>query len=442
MIPRRYEPTDEHALMGAIFLSAAGEGTLEILEKMLGIPHVYANTHGLQPGGMQQALTLYGGTAMAMGSEALKTLMKAHPYMAAVTTGLALDTMLNNGELTKGMTRLMQTATEEVWKAAKTAMDIASWVTKDQGFDGFDQGRMQKFITWVADEDKSKILATYGVERGVQILSTPEIDAEDIKRLIHMNITKGYIEFAEIAKIPGGIRPSEKGEEEGVRWFDEKGDKYIRIMNGKGDDAKHGCQREDYVKIVRRGQLRDKDGKAVKDGEDGMRYELIKSMEGLSDFVMQKEKWVDPKFKHSFSDEMDYPIDMLLDQGNLHEKSYSTAKIGYWFRDAKEASVSHDVAKALKRIIKEIGIDKPDSAYINSPLWQAVVKKAKIAYDMLMEDEDLDELRRQEKDRVFALSVISSQVGAVGAFDGLYFGAGYSGTTSDHKMGIAADSEK
>jgi hypothetical protein len=174
MIPRSYEPTDEHALMGATFLSAAGEGTLEILEKMLGIPSVYANTHGLQPGGMQQALTLYGGTAMVMGSEALKTLMKAHPYMAAVTTGLALDTMLNNGELTKVMTRLMQTATEEVWKAAKTAMDVASWVTKDQGFAGFDGDRMKKFITWVADEDKSKILATYGVERGVQILSTPK----------------------------------------------------------------------------------------------------------------------------------------------------------------------------------------------------------------------------------------------------------------------------
>jgi opacity protein-like surface antigen len=41
-----------------------------------------------------------------------------------------------------------------------------------------------------------------------------------------------------------------------------------------------------------------------------------------------------------------------------------------------------------------------------------------------------------------ALSGVSSQIAAKSAFDGGYFGAGYSRTMSDHKMGIAAASRK
>ncbi|PFX11617.1 hypothetical protein AWC38_SpisGene24576 [Stylophora pistillata] len=103
MLPQGYEPTNEHALMGATFLASAGHGTVEILEQVLGIPSAYAGVSSLSSNVMQKALTLYGGTVMAMGSEALKTIMKAHPYMAAVTTGLALDTMLNNGRLSRAL---------------------------------------------------------------------------------------------------------------------------------------------------------------------------------------------------------------------------------------------------------------------------------------------------------------------------------------------------
>ncbi|PFX11037.1 hypothetical protein AWC38_SpisGene25548, partial [Stylophora pistillata] len=242
-----------------------------------------------------------------------------------------------------------------------------------EGFPAFDGDKMKKFITWVANEDKSKILAMWGIERGAQILSTPKLDAGDIKRLIHMNVTKGDIEFAEISKISGGMRPAKKGEEEGVRWFDGK-TSGIRIMNGLGDRAKHACQREDYVKILRDGHLRDKDGKP-------------------------KKKWVDPNHPCWFSTNMRYPIDMILEEGDLDEEKHATAMIGYWFKDAKEAAVASDVGKALMLIINEIGMNKPDSAYIDSPLWQDVVNKAKVAYDVLMEEEDLDELLRQEKER-------------------------------------------
>ncbi|PFX10333.1 hypothetical protein AWC38_SpisGene25630, partial [Stylophora pistillata] len=158
-----------------------------------------------------------------------------------------------------------------------------------EGFPAFDGDKMKKFITWVADEDKSKILATYGVERGVQILSTPEINVEDIKRLIHMNITKGDIEFAE----------------------------------------------------------------------------------------REKEKI-----------------------GEMEVDDNSSEQIGWILSDKQEAESVKMVARALTRIIQEIGNDKPDSAYIDSPLWQDVVKKAKIAYDVLIEDEDIDELLRQEEARV------------------------------------------
>lgn len=131
----------------------------------------------------------------------------------------------------------------------------------------------------------------------------------------------------------------------------------------------------------------------------GMRYDLIGQIKKLSDLEMQKEKWTNSQSKHSFSDNLRFPVDGLLEEGNLDEELYATAKIGYWFRDADEASVAHELAKSLMCVIKKIGMDKPDSTYINSPLWQDVVQKAKIAYDVLMEDESIEELLKQEAAR-------------------------------------------
>ena len=131
----------------------------------------------------------------------------------------------------------------------------------------------------------------------------------------------------------------------------------------------------------------------------GSRRDLIYYIGKLADFEMQKREWVKSDHPCWFWANADYPIDMLLDEGDLNKKEYATGKIGYWFRNEREALAAHRVGILLKRVIDEVGIKKPDSIYLTSPLWQEVVQAAKEAYEILMEDEDLDELLRQENAR-------------------------------------------
>ncbi len=132
----------------------------------------------------------------------------------------------------------------------------------------------------------------------------------------------------------------------------------------------------------------------------GMRYELIKSIEDLSDFEMQKEKWVDPTHPCRFSAKMRYPAEMILDECCFHEPNIAFESVGWKLVNEQEAQKVETVAKALHKVTHTVGYDQPDSAYINSPLWQEVVQAAKEAYEVLMEDGDLDELLHQENARV------------------------------------------
>ena len=126
----------------------------------------------------------------------------------------------------------------------------------------------------------------------------------------------------------------------------------------------------------------------------GRRIEVIESIKDLSDFEMQKRKWVDPTHPCRFSAKLTYPIDVLLDEHDLDQSNWSS-NIGWILRDEKEGQKVHEAAKALMRVIREIGNDQPDSTYIDYPLWADVVSKAKVAYEVLMDGEDLDDLLRQ-----------------------------------------------
>lgn len=139
ILVKSYVPKDKHALMGVTFLQAAGNGTLTILEEVLGIPkqaHASMNLQVLQSTGFKELATLTTGTGVALTSEALKTLMKTNPYTGALAVGLALDTMLNNGELTKALAEMVKSSVGEVVQSANNAMDVIKWVTADQGFSG------------------------------------------------------------------------------------------------------------------------------------------------------------------------------------------------------------------------------------------------------------------------------------------------------------------
>ena len=132
-----------------------------------------------------------------------------------------------------------------------------------------------------------------------------------------------------------------------------------------------------------------------------MRYNLIGQLKKLADFEMQKREWCKPKFNpnatHTFSDNMSFVSEFILDDGDLDRKEAATAKIGYWFKNKEEALVAHKVAKALDNALEELGYKQPNEVYVSSPLWHKVVEEAKASYE-IFKDEDLDELLKQARE--------------------------------------------
>ena len=131
------------------------------------------------------------------------------------------------------------------------------------------------------------------------------------------------------------------------------------------------------------------------------RREFIYTLKELADFAMQKREWCMPKFNpnaaHTFSDNMRFVTEFILDDGDLDKLNYATGKIGYWFKNKKEALVAHKAAKALDSALEQLGYNQPNEVYVNSPLWHKVVEEAKDAYETF-KDEDLDELLKQARE--------------------------------------------
>ncbi|MCP4923357.1 MAG: hypothetical protein GY915_04900 [bacterium] len=87
MLPRGYAPQEDHENLGLSFLKATGQDTLEILERVLGIPQAHASVGLLEiqnTGGLQNVLATYGGASLAMGNQAIQTLIKRKRLMKRI----------------------------------------------------------------------------------------------------------------------------------------------------------------------------------------------------------------------------------------------------------------------------------------------------------------------------------------------------------------------
>lgn len=129
----------------------------------------------------------------------------------------------------------------------------------------------------------------------------------------------------------------------------------------------------------------------------GFRRQLILEIKELSDLNLQKNKWVNEKYAHPFWDDLNITIETIFDEGDLEENPEEG--IGLFLQNQAEVDALKPLVKALDVVLKQIGIEKSDSAYIDSPLWQDVVVAAKHAYEVMMEDEDLDALLEAEEKR-------------------------------------------
>ena len=83
---------------------------------------------------------------------------------------------------------------------------------------------------------------------------------------------------------------------------------------------------------------------------------------------------------------MRFPLEFLFDDLSLEERPED--QLGYTLRDREEMTAVCKVVNAMNRVFHEIGQNKPDFAYMNSPLWEDVIKDADVAYKLLKANDD------------------------------------------------------
>lgn len=105
---------------------------------------------------------------------------------------------------------------------------------------------------------------------------------------------------------------------------------------------------------------------------------MINHLKTLSDKEYQINAWVKHDFPEGVKyDCLDFLIHFFFDDTSIAENPQSN--IGVFFINEKEASSVTKVLTLLSSLIDELG-NADDQTYINSPVWDKVVKEATIAY--------------------------------------------------------------
>ncbi len=117
-----------------------------------------------------------------------------------------------------------------------------------------------------------------------------------------------------------------------------------------------------------------------------MRQILIFALKNLSNKEAQMKEWVSSTAAHRFWDTMKFDIDVIYNDLNLHENPED--QLGYSLVSQEEIDVMQSVIKALDAVYDQIGPKQPDSAYINSPLWDEVVESAQAALEVFLANEE------------------------------------------------------
>jgi len=125
---------------------------------------------------------------------------------------------------------------------------------------------------------------------------------------------------------------------------------------------------------------------------------LVGALEDLADKQTQLKEWTLKTAAHRFWDTLRMILENLDDFGffDKNERARSgRGLIGSSVYNQRELDAIYPVIEAFQRVLVEIGATQPDSAYINSPLWDDVVRTASHAFDALMANEPADSIYRQ-----------------------------------------------
>ncbi|MBN9344348.1 MAG: hypothetical protein J0H87_08310 [Holosporales bacterium] len=113
---------------------------------------------------------------------------------------------------------------------------------------------------------------------------------------------------------------------------------------------------------------------------------LLFSLQRLSDKEYQSENWVDPNYLHSFWDTFLFDLEFLYDDLVIYE--HPEDGIGYVLLNQEEADILRPLYNALDDVCEKIGEKQPDSSYINSPLWDKVIRAAEGAFKIFIKNEE------------------------------------------------------
>lgn len=130
----------------------------------------------------------------------------------------------------------------------------------------------------------------------------------------------------------------------------------------------------------------------------GMRFTLIHEIKDLADLGKQKKEWVSKDRNDAFWYHLTNETDFLWE--GIPFQEFPQEQIGYTLKNKVELESILRLINTLETVLTTIGKKQTDSAYLDSPLWNDVVKAAKDAYEILMKDENLDALLEAEEKRV------------------------------------------
>jgi hypothetical protein len=117
-----------------------------------------------------------------------------------------------------------------------------------------------------------------------------------------------------------------------------------------------------------------------------LRNNLIQALEDLANAENQLLTLLNDNYIHTLWDSILRTIN-VFDELDMHD-SPPKKHIGYTLYNSTEAQAISTVITAITSICDKIGINKSDSAYINSSLWEKVICTAKRAHIILLANEE------------------------------------------------------
>jgi len=120
-----------------------------------------------------------------------------------------------------------------------------------------------------------------------------------------------------------------------------------------------------------------------------VRHDLVGALEDLANKERQLREWPNSNYPHAFWDSIRMATEVILYDVFLGEVQ-PEKQIGAKLYNEEEAKAIIPVIKLINRVYNEVGEEQPDSVYINSPLWEKVIRAAQNAYDVMISNEPLN----------------------------------------------------